>query len=640
MTFCNKNTGLEHLLVVVKYSASVGLLLLGCAAAWAGAAPPIVTTVTPHARVERMAVPGGGELFTYFKPVSDPWDADTPVTDVPFVSILKDTMGDDDPANDRIRQVWTFTATQPSLLKRAAAAVPFLYHRAGWAGTSGPPAPIIDVAAPAKGTWPRVTGDVLQSTVLDPLGMPFRAVSRSYRSRSGEYRSMNLWRALDILAEDTSGPMQGLTAAELQIVRGRILLANNLFGGYVRNRSVAPAWTNFESTSLQWSGRNWELLRQRSEENGLYFQPVDGSGPGAPFALVWIDQSTAGSKARFNSKFLNIADPYGDSRIVHWRDYSEIWWLDETGSRVPAGSEDGHPARMIPLALYDLTYPRVPLLLVDFRDGWKAKRREMIRRATDDVTTSVLGWTGFGHWPYLAAKMTWGFVRSRHGAAFNRSARVRAYVHLRQALLEDQTLNLTLRRELSNRLDSVGLNPFDHASRADQAVAQRQYEALIRQVEDGAISKDMSRERGAEADQLLTSARSRALHKTATILTLGIYRHHEEETPELLALVDAERRSLWHRHYLESVLEAGPRPEVVADMSKVRASIGALTDLAAFLPQQREDIAQVISKMMARSYDEATRAECAQALTTMATGIRTDVRPSALAEANSISESQ
>ena len=82
---------------------------------------------------QKTEVPGGGELITYFQTVSG--------TETPFVSILKDTLGDSNPDNDELRDVWTFTYSRPSIFKRALAAVPFLYRRVGSGKASGVPLP-------------------------------------------------------------------------------------------------------------------------------------------------------------------------------------------------------------------------------------------------------------------------------------------------------------------------------------------------------------------------------------------------------------------------------------------------------------------------------------------------------------------
>src|ERR1700676_3078440 len=78
----------------------------------------------PDFRVERQPVANGAELLTVFSSLPD----DT--GEVPLVSVLRDTLGDNDPDNDRLRYVWVLTSARPTLLQHAAAFVPFFYWRA------------------------------------------------------------------------------------------------------------------------------------------------------------------------------------------------------------------------------------------------------------------------------------------------------------------------------------------------------------------------------------------------------------------------------------------------------------------------------------------------------------------------------
>jgi hypothetical protein len=596
--------------------------VLACAAPPASPDPPVIATSSGGMKVETIAVPGGGQLITYFRNVSDPSAMDPVENQVPFVSILRDTLGDDNPENDQLRDIWAFTYVRPSIWKRAAAAVPFLYHRAGSVDRSpGVPAPLLDMARPAKGTIPRVLGNVAQTTVLDPLGLPIRAVTRAYRSRAREYRTMQLWRTLDVLSHEDAEP-GGLSDQDMERVLGRILLARGVFGGLVAERYVVPAWEKFAMNQAACRGHNWELLRQRAEENGLYFQPLE-LGTGNPeFALLWVDQAAAETPSRFDSKFLGISDPFRDSRIQNWKDYSEVWYFDGQGIRVPQAAGSARQARMIPLALYSLDHPRVPLMMVDFRDPGRPRRREMIRRATDDVATGVLGWTGFGNWTYLAAKTSWAFVRGRHGAALDRAARVRAFVELTQALAADTNLNPELRNELSRRLDKLGVNPFDNGSKTVQEIARIQYQALLAQVRTGKLSRHLAAYRQREVDASLHSSGGRAVRRFAAVATFGLYRHQEPQSAELLSSVDRQRRIAWHRREVQDLLTTSPRPEIVANMQQVRRSVEALTALSAFDPQTRAESAQLVNALLQRTGDPATREICERSLGALASGVR------------------
>src|SRR6187397_167386 len=81
-------------------------------------------------RLEKIEVAGGSELLTVSAKLvgvksesDDQW--------VPLVSILRDTLGDSNRENDRLRYVWPLTYTSPTLKQRLAAAIPFFYTRIG-----------------------------------------------------------------------------------------------------------------------------------------------------------------------------------------------------------------------------------------------------------------------------------------------------------------------------------------------------------------------------------------------------------------------------------------------------------------------------------------------------------------------------
>ena len=154
---------------------------------------------------------------------------------------------------------------------------------------------------------------------------------------------------------------------------------------------------------------------------------------------------------------------------------------------------------LIPLALYALEYPKVPLVLVDFRDTHKPKNREMLRLATGDAVSGVLGVSKFGNWPYLAGSMAWNFVRSRHGDPNNRAARLKAFSQVRRWLTLDGSMDPALRAELQRRLEILGVNPLEESVFEETEIAERQYDALLRYAADPqGLPARLDRDRNAE----------------------------------------------------------------------------------------------------------------------------------------------
>ncbi len=513
---------------------------------------PIVSA--PLIRIERTPVTGGGELRTYFGRLPDYRGGGT---EIPLVSILTDTLGDPDPANDRVRYVYAFGYSRPTLWQRTSAAVPFLYRRAGGdRRRTVEPTPLLDMAHPAKGTWQKLAGAGVQSAALDPLGALLRTSSRSYRSRTTEYREMHVNRALDAL--ESAPDATGFDTSE---IRGRLVLSTKVLGGLVSADKAPSAWIKRRNASAMNRGHNWELLRQRAEANGLVFEPLNLGTEEANFALLWIRADEP--EQPFDGRFLSIANPYGDDRIRNWNGYSETWYVNPEGERVEAEEPGACAARMIPLALYALDHPKVPLLMIDFRAPGKMKRREMALRLTDDLTTGVLGLTGWGNLPYAAGKSAFFFVRGRWGAPVNRAARVRAYVHFREALLMDGSLAPALRAELERNLERAGWNPFEEDMERQVQVANAQYVALLERAQ-GDLKRDLDRQRAAEIRAEIHSRRARLGLRAATLASFGIYRHNEPMTPARMSAVDLARRENFEQRALKSMAALPPLPAPVS----------------------------------------------------------------------------
>src|SRR5579875_1856886 len=84
--------------------------------------------------------------------------------DVPLVAILSDTLGDHDPENDRITDVWLLTYSRPKAAQRLLAAIPFFYWRVGdgTAKAGSDLTPLLDLNAPQHPVLAEIRRDLLQ----------------------------------------------------------------------------------------------------------------------------------------------------------------------------------------------------------------------------------------------------------------------------------------------------------------------------------------------------------------------------------------------------------------------------------------------------------------------------------------------
>src|SRR5438034_3053942 len=132
---------------------------------------PVTTSAQEAFRLERVPVDGGAELITIHARLDGIQNAENNNW-VPLVTVLRDTLGDLSPENDRLRYVWPLTYTRPTMRQRLTAAVPFLYSRVGNKNHSPAkaPPPILDLAATDHDVWNKMFWTALQNLLLDPYG--------------------------------------------------------------------------------------------------------------------------------------------------------------------------------------------------------------------------------------------------------------------------------------------------------------------------------------------------------------------------------------------------------------------------------------------------------------------------------------
>jgi hypothetical protein len=558
---------------------------------------PASHAATPEFRIERLPVDSGAELLTVFGRV--PQSAPGQIAEIPLLAVLRDTLGDQDPENDRLRYVWVLTSSRPTLLQRAMGSLPFFYWRTHVTHAADKrPEPVLDLGAPARPVLTSLAGSTTQVLALDPEGALIRSSTRSYRNNLQDSHRLHLLEGLTVISglEDRPDGTAVFSQEELVEIETRLMLAGHTLGGFVSASRLDSAYAKERARTQETRGHNWELLRQRAEANGLYFEPFGADGD-STHALLWIDRNDLGDH-KFDGQFLAISDPYRDPRLKQWTGYQE--------------TRDGK--QMIPLALYALDYPKVPLLLVDFRDTHRPKRREMIRHAVTDTVSGILGISRFGNWPFFTGATIFNFVQVRHGAANDRSARLRSYAEVREWLaLEstmDQSIQPGLRKDLQDRLEIMGVNPMEETIASEAKLARDQYAALLRYAADpSGLPSRLRHDRQSEVLAYDHGVAARFGFAVAHAATLGGYTHRDKESEDAQNRLKDARRIEREIRFLEAVAKSSPRPEIVWNMNEVRR---ALDDVAsAKLPAGS---AKLVQQIMASTNDEQTRLACARVL--------------------------
>jgi hypothetical protein len=588
----------------------------------AAAQPPRIVeseTARHGFRLERMEVAGGAELLTIFGRLDGLADAKEQMAEVPLVSIVRDTLGDENPDNDRLRYVWMLTYTKPTFGQRLASAIPFLYSRVGnnrsASGSKAPP-PLMDLAAADREVWERFLWTALQNMLLDPYAMPLKAASRTMRRNLGDYRKAHIVRALAILSlyEAETGAPPAFTPTEMSDIQARLMLSEKTFGGIVDDIYLQRVYEKQTTLMRDLRGHNWELLRQRAEAEALYFEPLQMPDGSATHALLWVARPdlTRNRDRRFDKRFLNIANPWKDSRLQNWKGYTETRYFDADNRPVDAGTEGARAVEMLPLALYGLDFPKIPVLLVDFRDGSNPKKREMSRRVLEDVAGNLLSLSSFANIPYFLGRTVYDFVTSKRGMDLNQPSRLRTYSQLKLLLSLSASLDPDLRDEISRRLERVSLNPLENNLEAEAQLARQQHVALVAYARrpDGLPAR-LDRDRRAEMMPLKHGRAEQVLFRLANVLSFGLYTHREKQSPDLQAQLDVKRQLAFHERYLRRVAKSSPQVEIVWNIEDVRRSLRYIAENGS---EANRKVASAAAHIFTRTQDEETRSLCLNGL--------------------------
>ena len=566
-------------------------------------------------RLEKIEVPGGAELITVHAKLSG-LESDENHKWIPLVSILRDTLGDDIPENNRLRYVWPLTYTRPTTKQRLAAAIPFFYTRVGnKEKTTKTPPPALDLAAPESDVWNKIAWVALQGILLDPYGTPIKASTASYRRNTSDYRKSHIIRALSVLSlyEAVEGE-SALSDAEMATIQARLLLTDKTFGGLVDDANLRNYYAKKTTQVRDERAHNWELLRQRAEAESLYFEPLVMPDGSATHALLWVSKRDVLKQqgARYNNRFLNIANPWTDKRLLDWKGYVETRYFDADNQMVESDSPGAEAVEMIPLALYGLDTPKIPMLLVDFRDSYNPKKREMSRRIFNDLTRNVLSLSKFGNLPFFLGRTVFDFVTGRRGMDINQPSRLQTYSQLKLLLALNNSLEPGLRDEIEGRAEKISLNPFENDLHAEANVALAQYQALVAFAKDPAgLAAKIERDRRAELMPLEHGKNARIALRALNILTFGRYVHREERTVDMEDRLDIARRLQYHTNFLQQIAKSSAEVEITSNMNDVLRSLHFIAQHGS---EAGAGAAAATAKIFARTRDAETRRACLDSL--------------------------
>lgn len=569
-------------------------------------------------RIEKVSVAGGSELITLLaKRQTFDGDMMGPIIDTPLVSVLRDTLGDDKPENDRLRYIWMLTHTEPTKTQKLSALVPFLYTRTTNKDKVGtdPPPPVADMNSPRSKMWDQIFWTVLKRLTFETLGAGIKASSLQYRQNKMDYRRSGIAAAAAVLSlyQEIEGE-NVFSDSELRDIQARLFLTEKALGWHMQPENLGRVYDKETALIRDFRGHNWELLRQFTEAQGLYFDPLQMPDGSARHAVVWVAASDlqANKGRKFERRFLNFKNPWTDSKLLNWKGYSEVRWYDSEDREVDPETPNAHPKTLIPLAIYGLDHPKVPVILVDFRDNGNPKAREISRRLLNDLTGNVLSLSHFGGLAFFLGRFVYDFVTGRRGADLNQISRLRSYSQLKLLISLSESLDPEFRNEVADRVESATVNPLQNDADIETRIAVQQYKNLLAYAADpSGLPKKVDNDRREEMTRLKHGAAVRTMLALGRFLTFGRYTHREKPTPELSAALDVRRQLDFHERFLREVAYASADPAVDGRIDAIRASLKFVSENGA---EAEEKTTLALAKLFAISSDEAIRTLCLQGL--------------------------
>jgi hypothetical protein len=556
------------------------------------------------------SVGNSAQLFTLFCRGCNP--SNDTGRDVPLVSVLRDTLGDQSNENDRVTYIWLLTYAHPRLEQRLLSAVPFFYWRIG-RGSGSVSAhdtkPLMELTAPERPMMAQIGRDLVQWAAFDPMISPVRASTQAYRSNSVDDERLHLEEAISYLRQaPVSNATSALTQAQLDTVIARLELRKTLLGGLVGEVQATRVGMQSGLEQERIRGRNWELLRQWADQTGLIFEPLSLAGQQGQYAILWFPQEESteprDSSARSIWKLLAIRNPWDDERLKNWKGPVYERAFDQNGS-----------VRVIPLAVYSLDYPKLPLILIDFRNKLSGRRREMVQRSVNELMAGVIGVSHFTNWYVYIGFDFYHFVEARHGKALDEASRLDCYADFRVGLSLDHSIDPALKKDMESRIRWLVINPLEATPQRDMQTAIARYELLQSEVgEDGRLMALVNQERRFELASFGESEKGKAAKSMLHVATLGLYKQQAKRDD--IDRVDRDRRVAYQLSFLDSLVQPATPPEIAYDGERIKSSVQQLSSLIPTIssPSVRSHATATLEHLKNFSKDAELQADCTTAL--------------------------
>jgi len=334
----------------------------------------------------------------------------------------------------------------------------------------------------------------------------------------------------------------------------------------------------------------------------------------ATHAMLWVareDLEQSRQKA-FDGRFLSISNPWTDKSMLNWKGPVETRYFDSENRRVSDPSTAIRKVEMIPLALYGLDHPKIPVLLIDFRKPLNAKARELSLVAFEKIGARVVVGSPFANLAIRFGRTAARVATRRMGVDLFQPSRRFSYSQLKMVLSTNPGISSTLRNEIARRIESIAMNPLENDLDTEVVLARSQYRALLDYASrPEGLRVDMARDRRAELTTSTHGDFSKFLFRAGGVASFGLYQHREQERQDAGSILEAQRRNQNQAGFLHNVAKSGSHIDVRWDPEKVRK---ALQDVSMNDSMSQVAFADAAFRIFDQSIDSEVRLACLETL--------------------------
>jgi hypothetical protein len=564
------------------------------------------------------------EIITLFVPAMHSDGLPSQPASVPLVAILRDSLGDPKHATDRLRYVWLLSSSRPTLKQELLSAVPFFHSPVSRRGSDATqlPKPLLDLAHPQHSIKHDVLREAIKraATQLSVIGLG--ALPKPYFSNHADHARLNVEAALSVLRRaPTSEQNEAVSETELETIVVRLMLSKGRFGELASNTDLSTIAQSNDVRREAARLRNMELLRTSAERLGLYFEPLNlankaRAAASARYGLLWLplhsSYKSPGAPLNKTWQLLQIANPSHDAHLTRILAYRQARTLDENGQLLSVGQTGPSKVDVVPVALYSLTYPRAPVLLVDFLHPSRIHHRELNQRLLSDLSASSVYFSPVPAWGFASAMALYRFVRGHQGVPTNQQERFDCYAQARMDLSLDGSLDADFRSHAQTLLNEMSVNPLDAAVDHDIAAANRSYRLLMQAAAaPEELLNKLDKDRRQELAAFGTSRKAQFTARLWHYSTFGVYTRRVPASSSTIESTRSTRRIEDLLSLLAQVTRGGARPEVAFDTAKVESTVEDLSVLTRTSPAPvRESFLGLTHKLLGLSQDEDIRTRC------------------------------